>query len=134
MATQLSPYILFKDNCREALNFYAEILGGEVEINTVGDSPMDVPEAMKDRVMHGTLKTGSFQIMACDEMGNETRVEGSNTVSLSLNPDSVEEGQRLYDALSAGGNVMMKYEKQFWGDTFGMVLDKFGIRWMINAS
>lgn len=133
MATRISPYLLFPGTCREALSFYAEIFDGKVELFTAGGSGMDLPEAMHDRITHGEVKTDAFTIMACDELGQEKRLEGSNAVSLSVHPESVDEGRRIIDALAAGGEVLMKYEKQFWGDTFGMAIDKYGMRWMVNV-
>lgn len=132
MAT-VTPYLLFDGDCAEALEFYAAVFGGEVSVQRFADSPVNVPADKQNHVMHGEMRAGDLTLMATDGMGEEPRIDNSNTVSLSVAPSTVDEGGAIFDQLAAGGMVLMKYEKQFWGDTFGMVADRYGIRWMVNA-
>jgi PhnB protein len=133
MASTLNPYINFKDNAREALEFYREALGGEVNISTFGEYGDDsAPEA--NRVMHGQLDTSAGFTLMCSDAppGMDASVSGGFAVSLS--GDDEAELRGYWDKLSAGGEVTVPLEKQMWGDTFGMVTDKFGIDWMVNIA
>jgi PhnB protein len=133
MASTLNPYINFKDTAREAMEFYQAALGGELTISTFGDfGDKDAPEA--NLVMHSNLTTPSgFILMGSDTPpGMDASVSGGFAVSLS--GDDEAELRGYWDKLSAGGEVTVPLEKQMWGDTFGMVTDKFGIDWMVNIT
>jgi PhnB protein len=133
MASTLNPYINFKDTARQALEFYREALGGELNVSTFGEyGDKDAPEA--DLVMHGQLDTpAGFTLMASDTPpGMDASVSGGFAVSLS--GDDEAELRGYWDKLSDGGQVVVPLEKQTWGDTFGMVSDKFGIDWMVNIA
>ena len=130
---QLNPYLRFNDEkCREAMNFYKECLGGELTFQTVGESPMakETPKETHHRIMHAELKKGNVQIFASDMMRDKA-VVGDN-IALSLNCENEQEIKNLFESLSAGGEVFMPLEKQFWGALFGVVTDKFGIECMLN--
>ena len=130
---QLAPYLFFDGNCEEALAFYAKVLGGKVSaINRFGDSPLGekMPPEHRDRIMHATFEADGMTLMASD--GSEAAGEMSR-VSLSLATSDREEGARVFGALAAGGTITMPYTKQFWGASFGMLVDRFGVRWMVNA-
>jgi len=114
------------------MTFYKEALDGELSIQTFGDSPMEVPPEQKNRVMHATLTFGNAIIMASDGM-SENEVVFGNSVSLSIAALKVEDGERMFNNLSAGGTISMPWEKTFWGAIFGMCKDKFGIDWMVNV-
>ncbi|MDD9933826.1 MAG: VOC family protein [Myxococcales bacterium] len=129
----VQPYVFFDGNCREAVEFYAKALGAEVSVMGFGDSPMDVPEDQKDRVMHATIKFGDATIFASDGMPN-VPVDSGMRAHVSIGTDTAAEGRKYFEALAEGGEVTMPYEKQFWGDTFGMLTDRFGVKWMVNAS
>ena len=134
MASRLNPYISFRDNAREALDFYQQVFGGELAVMTFGDmgTPADAPEASK--VMHGMLETKSgFTLMAADTPPGMEVTNGDN-ISVSLSGDDDAELRGDWDQLSSSGNVGMALEKQMWGDEFGMLTDKFGISWMVNIS
>jgi PhnB protein len=131
MASRLNPYITFGDNCREAMEFYESVFGGQLTLNTFGDfGAADGPDA--DKIMHAQLETDQgFTLMASDTAeGMETR-SGSN-ISISLSGDDAEQLRGYWDKLSGDGNVTMPLEKQMWGDEFGMCTDKFGIAWMVD--
>jgi PhnB protein len=131
MASRLNPYIQFKDNARQALDFYNEVFGGELRVNTFGEfGQQDSPDA--DKVMHGQLETANgFTLMASDTPAGMERNPGNN-ISVSLSGDDADDLRRYWDRLSDGGTVAVPLEKQMWGDEFGMCVDRFGIPWMVN--
>ncbi|MDD9942631.1 MAG: VOC family protein [Myxococcales bacterium] len=130
--TTVQPYLFFDGNCAEAVAFYAKALGAETRIMTFGDSPM-ATEENKDRVMHASINVGDATIFASDGMPG-TPIDSGMRAHISIGTDDVERGRRYFEALSAGGQVTMAYEKQFWGDTYGMLTDRFGVKWMVNAN
>lgn len=128
----LTPYIHFGGNAEEAMNFYAEALGGAIiSINRYGDSPMPVDEDYKNKVIHGRVQFGDNVIMISDTFkGNEVKTEGN----IQLSVEVTEEGQidEVFKKMSEGGTVTMELQNQFWGARFGMLKDKFGVSWMFN--
>jgi PhnB protein len=132
VSSRLNPYISFSDNARQALEFYRGVFGGEVALNTFGESGMEGPDA--DKIMHGQLETpAGYTLMVSDTPAGMSRTEGS-AISVSLSGDDAEELRRYFAGLSDGGTVTMALEKQVWGDEFGMCVDRFGINWMVNIS
>ncbi|HEX5532150.1 MAG TPA: VOC family protein [Actinomycetales bacterium] len=131
MASRLNPYITFGDNCREAMEFYESVFGGQLTLNTFGDfGAADGPDA--DKIMHAQLETDQgFTLMASDTAEGMEVSTGSN-ISISLSGDDAEQLRGFWDKLSGGGTVTMPLEKQMWGDEFGMCTDKFGIAWMVD--
>lgn len=129
---QIVPYLNFGGNCEEALNFYKDALGGEIEtIMRYEGAPMDVPDDHKNKVMHSHFRAGDLTFMASDAMHGKPPTVGNN-ISLSLNFSNEEDQKKVFENLSAGGNVTMPLQDTFWGATFGMCTDKFGINWMFN--
>jgi len=128
-----SPNLRFNDKkCREAMTFYKDCLGGEVEFMTAKGTPMEkdmTPETL-DLIMHSTLKKGDWMIVGSDMMRDKATI-GDN-VGISLDCESAEEIKTIFDKLSKGGDVFMPLEDMFWGATFGLVTDKYGIEWMLN--
>jgi PhnB protein len=133
MASRLNPYISFVDTARPAMEFYKEVFGGELVVNTFGEYGSEgTPEA--DKVMHSQLETGSgFTLMASDTPPGMQRNPGDN-ITISLSGDDAAELRGYWDKLSDGGTVTMPLEKQMWGDEFGMCLDRFGVPWMVNIT
>jgi PhnB protein len=131
--TRLTPYINFPSTTTEAMNFYKEIFGGKLEIMTFGDTPMNAPEEKKNLAMHAQLDSEAIVIMASDGMKDDDIVAGNN-VNLSLSGTNDEVLTGYFEKLSEGGSVKNNLEKQFWGDKFGTLTDKFGIHWMINIT
>lgn len=138
MAMQLDCYLSFNGNCEEALNFYAQCLGGKVNLmrfeTAPKDSGMDVPPDWKNKVMHGTLDADGAQIMASDvppQWGTGGKFNGFS-VSVWIKQD-LERARKVFDALSAGGQVQMPFSQPFWGGHFGMAVDKFGVPWMVSC-
>jgi PhnB protein len=131
---QLHVYLTFNGNAREAMEFYASCIGGDLNIMTFGDAPDSgqTSEEMKNRVMHATLSKGDFILMASDTGGNHPNVTTGSSITLSLNCTSDEEITGLFAKISAGGTITMPLEDTFWGAKFGMFNDQFGIPWMLN--
>jgi PhnB protein len=132
MASKLNPYLNFDGSCREAMEFYQSVLGGELEVNTFGEYGDEGPS--KDGVMHAQLNTPSgFTLMASDTPPGMPVDQGAS-VSISLSGDDTDELRRYWQALSEGAEVTMPLERQMWGDEFGMLTDRFGMQWMVNIA
>ncbi len=129
----INAYLNFKGNCKEAMEFYKGCFGGELTLQTVGESPMakDMPPQTQSNIMHATLKNDSIVLMGADSMKPENYSIG-NAVILTVVCDSADEIKALFEKLSQGGTVTMPLADQFWGATFGMLTDKFGLHWMLN--
>ena len=129
----LEPYIFFKGNCREAMEFYKTVFGGELEMQTMGEVPADVDmprkEATKDWIMHASLKGGAINLMASDGQNASPKAA---KIELSLGGTDEDQMRKMFDALSEGGKVTKPLEKEFWGDIFGMLTDRYGVDWMMN--
>ncbi|HEU4897351.1 MAG TPA: VOC family protein [Actinomycetota bacterium] len=133
MASRLNPYIGFESSARQAMEFYREVFGGDLRVNTFGEygSP-DAAEA--DKVMHAQLETDrGFTLMASDTPAGMQRNPGDN-ITISLSGDDGDELRGYWEQLSDGGTVTMPLEKQMWGDEFGMCTDRFGVPWMVNIT
>lgn len=129
---QLVAYLNFPGTAREAMDFYADALGGEVTQRfTYGQSPMaeQMPEAARNNVMHSQVEIGSALIMGAD--GPPPHDAGSTTVNIM--PETPEEAERIFKALAAGGEITMPMEETFWAHRFGALKDKFGKSWMVNC-
>lgn len=130
---QLEAYLFFNGRCEEALDFYKQALGGTYELNRFAGSPMEseVGPEWAQKVMHATFKGDGFSFMASDSRDNGARAEGG--VSLSIASNDTDEGKRVFDRLSDGGAVNMPYGPTFWGGNFGMLTDRFGMKWMVSG-
>jgi PhnB protein len=133
MAAVLNPYLGFDNNARQAMEFYREVFGGDLRINTFGEyGQSDSPDA--DKVMHAQLETDNgFTLMASDTPAGMQRTQG-DTITISLSGDDAGDLRGYWEKLSDGGTVTMPLEKQMWGDEFGMCVDKFGVPWMVNIT
>ncbi len=130
---KLNPYLHFNGQAEQALHFYAEVFDGSIGmINRFGESPMEVIDSQKQLVMHAQLEFDGNTLMVCDSL-NQSITSGDN-LSLSINLTQDEEtANRIFNSLSKDGTVIMPLAKAFWGDVFGMVIDRFGVRWMVNC-
>ena len=132
----VNPYLNFPGTTEEAFNFYKSVFGGEfIMVQRFGQTPESdrVPADLRDKIMHISMPLGNGYLMATDaleSMGHKV-TEGTN-FHLSISPDSKEETDRLFTAISQGGKITQPLEMMFWGDYFGMVTDKFGIQWMFS--
>lgn len=134
MQTKLSPYLNFRDKTREAMEFYQSVFGGKLDVSTFSDYNASPDASEADKVMHAALETESgITFMAADTPNSMEYKPGTN-FSMSLSGDNDDELRGYFDKLSAGGTVTMPLEKAAWGDTFGMVLDKFGVSWLVNVT
>jgi PhnB protein len=132
---KLNPYLNFDGNAEEVMNFYNNALNGEiVMLSRFGESPMPVDEDWKQKIMHARIVFGGDNtIMISDAMkGNQLSTNGN--IQLSIGLDDEAKTHEIFDKLAEGGTVSMPLAKQFWGDVFGMLKDKFGVRWMLNCT
>ncbi|RSZ65149.1 VOC family protein [Corynebacterium hylobatis] len=137
MTMQFSPNISFPGNATEALRFYHEVFGGELDIMTYDDMPdMNFPfEPPAGTVAHATLNSGTVYIAGGDAMGPDSPGLASEAYSFLLQFDNVVEARDYIVRLTAGGGeVTMAFEKAPWGDYYGQVTDQFGVVWMLNAA
>jgi PhnB protein len=130
---QLTVYLHFANNCKQAMEFYHQCLGGDLVIQTVGDSPMasQSPVDAHNNVMHSTLITGGITVMASD-MSDPEKVNSQGSMSLCLYSEDKEEIKRLFEKLSQGGEVTDPLKDEFFG-MYGTVVDRFGKRWMFQG-
>jgi PhnB protein len=134
MQTKLNPYLSFKDNAREALEFYKSVFGGKLEMTTFGESGAFQDQSEKDKIMHGMLETDNgITFMGADTPSSIQYTTGAN-ISMSLSGDNEAELTSYFERLSEGGTIAEPLAKAPWGDTFGMFTDKFGIFWMVNIA
>ena len=131
--TQINSYLTFSGNCHDAMTFYKECLGGELNFQTVGESPLSekMPKRMKNSILHSTLTKGALVLMGSDMVSGKGLIKG-NAVSLSLSCSSEEEINNFFTKLSEGGSVDHPIEDTFWGAMFGDLTDKFGNHWLLN--
>ena len=131
MPTRLNPYVSFDGNAREAMEFYRDVFGGSLEINTFGEYGGDDP-SMADKTMHAMLETDrGFTLMASDAPPGMQVTRGDN-IAISLSGEDADELRGYWQKLSDGGSVTMPLEKQMWGDEFGVCVDRFGVPWMVD--
>lgn len=132
----LTPYLMFNGNCEEAINFYQTCFDGEIGyIGTYADAPMEVSESQKGKIMHVEFKFWGGTILASDDLDNAdytTKPENTN-IHLSLGFEDEAEMEKVYNLLGQGGQRTMEIKEQFWGSKFGMLTDKFGIKWMFSS-
>lgn len=135
---KLSTHVAYNGNCEEAFNFYKSIFGGEFDtVQRNKDIPAEAASPVKageeDKILHISLPIGkNSMLMGCDmpaAFGEATR---SNSFNISISTDSEADTERIYNSLLAGGKVNMPLDKTFWGAYFGMVVDKYGVQWMIS--
>jgi PhnB protein len=137
MASKLNPYLQFKDNAREAMTYYQDVFGGELNLSTFGEFNSAGGEhgAPGDGIMHAHLEApNGFTLMASDTPPGMDFPGAGGNITISLSGDDDADLRGYWDKLADGGQVMMPLEKQMWGDEFGMLADRFGISWMVNIA
>lgn len=136
MGSRLNPYLSFQGNARDAMEFYRDVLGGELTLTTFGEGGIPHEPEDADKVMHAQLETPSgFTLMASDSAGGAPVAPPSGAqISLSGDADADAELSGYYDKLAAAGTVLEPLAAAPWGDKFGMVTDPFGILWMVNIA
>ena len=134
---QVEPYLFFDGRCEEAIEFYRKTLGADVDMlmrwKDAPESPPEgaIPPGSDNKVMHAKLRIGDTAVMASD--GRCSGAPQFQGFALSVGASSDAEAKKLFDALSAGGQVQMPLGKTFFASSFGMVADKFGVSWMVIA-
>lgn len=137
--SQFNIYLHFPGNCESAFAFYEKVFQTNILMKSLfkempESEHCQVDAADGDKVMHVSLPLSDhFMLMGCDAVGQQAeQMETGNNFAVSINPESLEEAQRVFKALAEGGQVCMPLEKSFWGSYFGMLTDPFGINWMVN--
>lgn len=136
---QINPYLTFNGTCEAAFNFYKSVFGGEFPyIGKFKDMPPAEGQKMSDadgeKIMHVSLPIGGGTILMGSDTGGEwsSNFKEGNNFSISINANSSEEANRIFNGLSAGGTITMPLARTFWSELFGMFTDKFGINWMMS--
>ena len=131
---QLNPYLTFNGNCEQAFKFYEQCLGGTIVtmMPYVGTPAEDhVPAPWRNKILHATLMVGGEVLMGSDAPPD--RYEKAQGFSVSLMADKPADAERMFKALSSGGTVQFPLQKTFWSEAFGMLVDRFGIPWMVSC-
>lgn len=134
MQTTLNPYLSFKDNAREAMEFYQTVFGGKLTVSTFKEFHASQDPSEDNLVMHSVLEAGNGITFMASDTPNRMEYKAGTNYSMSLSGDNEAELQAYFQKLSAGGTVTMPLEKAPWGDTFGMLTDKFGVPWLVNIA
>ena len=130
------PYLSFNGNCREAVNFYKDLLGGKlIGITTFGETPMaaSMKSEELENVVNAQLELPGGPILMAGDAPSMFPYEGVRGVTICLNFDSVEEAEEAFNGLAEGGRITMPFSDTFWAKKFGMVEDRFGVPWIING-
>jgi PhnB protein len=134
MQSKLNPYLSFKASTREAMEFYRSVFGGKLDLNTFKDYHASQDPNEDDKIMHSVLEADNgITFMASDTPDRMDYKPGTN-FSMSLSGDDEAELKAYFEKLAVGGTVTMPLNKAAWGDTFGMLTDRFGITWLVNIS
>lgn len=134
MTTRLNPYLSFRDNARDAMEFYRDVFGGELVTSTFADLHASQDPAEDHLVMHSQLESPTGLTLMASDTPARMEFNPGNTFSISLSGDDDAELRGYWEKLSDGGAVSMPLEKAPWGDTFGMCTDKFGVAWLVNIA
>jgi len=133
--TRLNPYLSFKDNARQAMEFYRSVFGGKLQVATFKDYQAAQDPSEENLVMHADLQGDhGLALMASDTPRRMGEARPMSGFSLSLSGDNEKELTGWFNKLSAGGKVTQPLVKAQWGDTFGMLVDKFGVTWLVNIA
>ena len=132
---QLEPYLFFNGDCADAMRFYEQALGGEIQMMMKASEapvPSEHAASRPDGILHAALSFGGHRLLASDWMAQEP-FPGQRGVSIAIGYPMVEDAKRAFEALVVGGKVDMPMEKTFWIESFGMLTDKFGTHWMVSG-
>ena len=133
----VNPYLNFPGNTREAFDFYRSVFGGEflavLRFRDFGENTMGIPDEEMDRIAHIALPLGPNNIlMATDVVGNRQELKVGNNSYITIEAESAEEADRLFQGLSAGGRVEMPLQQTQWAEKYGICIDRYGVQWMID--
>ena len=132
MPTLLNPYLSFKDNARQAMEFYKTVFGGKLVMSTFKEYHASQDPSEDNKIMHAMLEAQNGITFMAADTPNAMEYHPGSSISMSFSGENLAELKGYFDKLSAGGRVNMPFEKAPWGDTFGMLTDKFGVDWMVN--
>jgi PhnB protein len=130
------PYLGFDGKCAEAMRFYEKVLGGTIKVMMSGaQSPMaeQIPKEFADRILNAQLELPGGALLFAGDAPSHVPYEGIKGVSIVLNFDTVEEAESIFNRLAEGGRVTMPFSPTFWAVKFGMLVDKYGVAWIING-
>lgn len=134
MPTRLNPYLSFRDNAREAMEFYQSVFGGKLQMTTFKEFNASQDPSEDNKIMHGMLEADNgIVLMGADTPSSMEYREGANG-SISLSGDNEAELRGYWEKLAPGSTIIEPLEKAPWGDTFGMLTDKFGVHWLVNIA
>ena len=134
MPSILNPYINFKAKCREAMTFYQTVFGGKLELNTFKENHASTDPSEDELIMHSMLTTDNGMTLMASDTPNRLELKPGNEMSISLSGDNEAELRGYWDKLAVDATITMPIEKAPWGDTFGMLTDKFGVQWLVNIA
>lgn len=134
MKSILNPYINFKDNTRQAMEFYHSVFGGKLNMSTFKEYHASQDPSEDDKIMHAMLQTDNGIVLMAADTPDRMEYQPGTNFSISLSGDDEAELTGYYQKLSAGGTIVEPLTKAPWGDTFGMFKDKFGVDWMVNIA
>ena len=135
MPTILNPYLSFRDNAREAMNFYQSVFGGELTLSTFADFQASEDPAEAEKIMHGMLSTTQGLVLMGADTPNSMEYHPGSSISVSLSGDDEAELRGYYEKLSGEGGIgNVPMERAPWGDVFGMCNDRFGVSWLVNVN
>jgi len=132
MTVRLNPYLNFRDNAKEAMEFYHSVFGGKLDLSTFAEFHASDDPSEADKIMHGQLTADNGLVLMGADVPSSMAITANSTVSLSGDDEETLTG--YYNQLSDGGTIAEKLAKAPWGDTFGMFTDKFGVPWLVNIS
>jgi PhnB protein len=133
MAVVLNPYLNFRDETREAMEFYRGVFGGELRMMTFKEYQASEDPSEDDKIMHAQLEADGVMFMAADTPNSMEYQPGTN-FNMSLSGEDEAVLRDYFEKLQDGGSVIMPLEKAPWGDTFGMLVDRYGVRWLVNVN
>ena len=134
MPTKLNPYISFRDNAREAMQYYQTVFGGNLTMSTFAEFQMAEDPDEADKIMHAQLDTDNGLTLMGADTPNAMDFDEGNRITVSLSGEDESELRGYWDRLTDGGSVTMPLEQAPWGDSFGMATDRFGVNWMVNIA
>jgi PhnB protein len=134
MQSRLNPYLSFRDNAREAMEFYQTVFGGSLDMTTFKEYEVSQDPAEDQKIMHAMLQAPNGMVLMGADTPSGLEYRPGNTISVSLSGDDEAELRGYYEKLKAGGTERMPLEKAPWGDSFGMLTDRFGVNWLVNIS
>ena len=134
MSSKLNPYLNFRDNTRDAMEFYRAVFGGKLQLSTFKDYHASQDPSEDNKIMHSVLEAENGIMFMASDTPNGMEYRPGTNMSMSLSGDNEAELTAYFEKLSAGGMVSMPLGKAPWGDSFGMCTDKFGVQWLVNIA